>query len=93
METQASISTWAKETFGEPTSLELVVDRFLEEVEELQTGAPEDLPDECADCMIVLLQVAATAGFDLQEAIDAKMKINRARKWNTKGDGVGQHID
>ena len=93
METQASISTWATKTFGKPANLELIVDRFLEEVKELQSGTLEDLTDECADCLIVLYQVAETAGFDLQDAVDEKMKINRARKWNTNGDGVGQHID
>lgn len=31
-------------------------------------------------------------GVDLPAAIDAKMKINRARRWERKGAGHGQHI-
>ena len=93
METQVSISAWATATFGKPANLELIIDRFLEEVDELQSGAATDLADECADCLVVLYQVAETAGFDLHDAVDKKMVKNRNRRWNTKGDGVGQHID
>lgn len=92
-ETQKTISEWATTTFGKPADAEIIVDRFLEEVDELQSGAIEDLPNECADCLIVLYQVAETMGFDLQTAVNSKMQTNRARKWDTRGDGVGQHID
>lgn len=97
-ETQKTISEWATQTFGVPENLDPIVDRFLEEVDELASSTAsvltlEELQSECADCLIVLYQVAQTGGFDLHEAVNNKMQINRSRKWDTKGDGVGQHIE
>ena len=31
------------------------------------------------------------SGFDLNAAVEAKMAINRQRKWKLSGDGTGQH--
>ena len=99
METQISISEWATQTFGPPSSPKKIVERFVEEVVELDslsaTEVPilEDITDECADCLVILYQVAEAYGFDLLTAVDQKMIVNRARKWKTDGDGVGQHID
>lgn len=99
METQKSISDWGIQTFGPPASAKKIADRFMEEVLELDAKCavrPADLTaiaDECADCLIVLYQVAQTYGFDLHKAVDDKMTINRARIWKTDGDGIGQHVE
>ena len=103
METQISISEWAQQTFGVATSPKKLVERFVEEVVELDAKSAfhglmtpknfDAIQDECADCLVVLYQVAEAYGFDLLTAVDQKMEINRARKWKTAGDGVGQHID
>ena len=53
----------------------------------------EDLSGELADTLVVLFQAAEGYGIDLLGAVDAKMKVNRARKWNTDKDGMGQHQD
>lgn len=102
METQKTISEWGCKTFGYPKSAKSVIDRMLEEVEELkklsdaQNTSFEDLSekmaDECADIHIMLCHVMSTLGFDLQACVDHKMEINRSRKWKITGDGVGQHV-
>lgn len=98
MENQKSICDWAHETFGNATATTKIVDRFFEEVVELRLNAftvpyfTQHIQDECADCLIMLYQVAGAYGFDLQEVVDEKMKINRERKWHTTGDGTGQHL-
>ena len=98
-EDQGTIVTWAIETFGQPKDVKTIVDRFITEAIELDTKAAKplinipDIQDECADCLIVLYQVAAACGFNLNRAVDYKMQINRARKWELKGDGTAQHID
>lgn len=53
---------------------------------------PDKIPSEAADVVIVLYGVAGINGFDLHKAVDAKMRVNRARKWNLNGDGTGYHI-
>ena len=46
---------------------------------------------ELADILVVLSQVAEGYGIDLLGAVDAKMEVNRARKWKTTMNGMGQH--
>jgi hypothetical protein len=36
--------------------------------------------------------LVALVGHDLSTAVDEKMSINRQRRWQLSGDGVGQHI-
>ena len=43
--------------------------------------------------VIWLMRLAGLAGFDLPAAIDAKMAINRVRKWNVDGRGHGDHVE
>ena len=40
----------------------------------------------------LLLSSAKAAGIDLQAVIDAKMAVNRERRWVLKGNGTGQHV-
>ena len=98
-ETQKTINEWASKTFGYPTP-EAAVKRMLKEVEELKEVklsemSAEDVHKamvECADIFIVMCVVADSLGCNLQDYIDNKMEINRARKWKMNGDGTGQHI-
>lgn len=53
---------------------------------------PDKIPVESADVLIVLYGVARMRGFDLHAAVDAKMQINRSRRWKANGDGTGYHI-
>ncbi len=47
---------------------------------------------ECADVMITMYRVIEKLGGSLRDEVDAKMDINRARKWNVGADGIGYHI-
>lgn len=50
------------------------------------------IQSEMADVLIVLYGAAEAYGFNLQEVVDSKMRINRARTWKQSGNGFGQHI-
>lgn len=105
-ETQRSISDWAWETFGQPALGSRYVERAKEEMRELKdacdiyeagkagnpTDARERIVEELADVFIVLYPLAELCGFDLDKAIDKKMRINRMRQWKTDGSGTGQHV-
>ena len=41
---------------------------------------------------ILLHRLVALAGRDLAEEVDAKMAVNRARRWYAAGDGTGGHV-
>ena len=47
---------------------------------------------EAADVAILLHRLVALMGSDLSAEVDAKMQINRARKWKAAGDGTGGHV-
>lgn len=51
------------------------------------------IAEELADSAIVNFHAAEAMDVDLQLWINRKMEINRRRKWNTNGDGTGQHVD
>ena len=95
-ESQRSISEWASVTFGNPVSAR-AASRAIEEMEEFVRAyekdfGEEELLEEAADIVICLYVFASSAGFDLHDAIDRKMRINRRRKWRKNGDGTGYHI-
>jgi hypothetical protein len=47
---------------------------------------------EAADVVILLHRLAGLLGHELHELVDAKMEINRARRWKSAGDGTGGHV-
>ncbi len=71
--------------------LDRTVDRYFESRPWQDGGYPGDVPDELADCHIVLRTIAHTAMVDLDARTNTKMRINRGRAWRRTGDGCGQH--
>lgn len=51
---------------------------------------PDKVSEEVADCIIVANNFNLL--FPVQEAINAKMGINRKRVWKLNGDGTGHHV-
>lgn len=106
-ETSKSIGRWAYLTFGSPAHPILTFRRARQEFEELRDLLEEyhegivggfvrpdiwiKIVEECADVVIVLARLCDMCGFDLFEAVDRKMKVNRKRDWVPDGKGQGQH--
>lgn len=57
-------------------------------------GNAGKIPEELADCDILIRTLAYTARIDLEYYRDWKMTINRSRSWRVDPDnpGAGQHI-
>ena len=95
-ETSESIRVWGDATFGEVRNLSALVARARGELDELEQAVrANDRPEigrEAADVVILLHRLVALAGMELSEQVDAKMAINRARKWKPAGDGTGGHV-
>jgi NTP pyrophosphatase (non-canonical NTP hydrolase) len=95
-ETSKSICDWGDATFGEVRDLSALVARARGELDELaQAVAIGDLAEvgrEASDVVILLHRLVALAGMDLNEQVDAKMAVNRARTWRAAGDGTGGHV-
>lgn len=95
METQQSISDWA-DAVGIKSDPKRAIERAGEELQEaidaLATGSATHAGVELADVVICLHVAASKLGVDLQELIDAKMKINRARKWRVDESGCAYHV-
>lgn len=97
METTYTISAWANEVFGEAGSNARVAARANEEMAELLRAVTSDQPidkviEEAADVVIALARLAGRNGFDLWDAAERKMEVNRARVWKADGTGHGYHV-
>lgn len=102
-ETQSSISTWGKETFGVGPGYNVlgILTRMNVEVAELLSFASHfdtltleektKLGEEMADVLVVLYQGAEAAGVDLLKEVDDKMHVNRNRTWKRTASGRHQH--
>lgn len=95
METQATITEWAN-SVGIKTSIRRAVTRANEELQEalddISRGDIAAAGVELADVVICLHVAASRMGVDLQAAIDAKMVVNRARKWRLDTTGCAYHV-
>jgi len=95
-ETSQSIRIWGDETFGKVADLSALVVRARGELDELEqairAGDKPEIGKEAADVVILLHRLLALAGMDLTAEVDAKMAINRSRKWRAAGDGTGGHV-
>lgn len=95
VESQRSIAAWAEHMFGQVNVPGLVA-RANEEMSELVTAAydpgasSQEIATEAADVAIMLLQIVEALGYDLLQEVDAKMALNRGRRWTMTGTG-GQH--
>ena len=95
-ETSNSIRVWGDEMFGKVADLSALVARARGELDELEQAIrANDRPEigrEAADVVILLHRLVALAGMELSDEVDAKMAINRARKWKAARDGTGGHV-
>lgn len=85
--------------------LRLSLDRNLAQARQIAqlTGRTEGLVDpaqfyngaaalECADVLVMLLQVADALDSDLWAQMEHKMSVNRGRKWAKDEHGLSQHV-
>lgn len=89
-ETFETVNQWCDDTFG-PASPKRILERAAEEWDELaaeiEAGNIPRAAVEAADVVICLCRIPGFA-----EAFQAKMRINRGRKWRLTGEGTGYHI-
>lgn len=93
-----AITQWQRETFPGASPLSKIA-HLKQEVEELRIDLAAGRPSrksEFADCFMLLFGAAASDGMtydDISACIDAKMEINKLRKWGTPDEnGVVNHI-
>lgn len=63
----------------------------LAEYDQLRFATP--IAEEIADANIVSYHAMSILGRNSVQEIEHKMDINRRRRWNSNGDGTGQHVD
>ena len=96
-ETSKTILDWGDAIFGQvsaPIALARRAETELAElIEALEAGDTDEAGKEAADVAILLHRLMGCLGKDLQIEVDAKMTINRQRKWRSAGDGTGGHTE
>jgi NTP pyrophosphatase (non-canonical NTP hydrolase) len=95
-ETSQTIRAWGDAVFGAPQDLTVLVKRARVEMDELEQairdGDMAEAGREAADVVILLHRLAGILGMELSDQVEAKMMVNRRRKWKSAGDGTGGHI-
>lgn len=83
---------WVSEIFPDRHPMHTTI-KMVEEVSELMDAifaGGRNIGEECADVLILLLDIAHLTGVDLQKEFKNKMAINRSRKW-VKRNGALKH--
>ena len=86
------IGMWSKNTFPDANSIDHL-QKLKDEAQEAKE-APSKI-EEYADCIIALLAGAWKADiafFELIEAVEDKLKVNKQRKWQKLPNGTYQHL-
>ena len=96
-EFQNEIGAWGDVTFPQ-SNIDTVAEHLAEEVVEFfddYRAGNESQEEELADMFLLMLHFAHKSGFDLAEAAERKMAINRARTWNTEPEPEGhfKHVE
>ncbi len=88
---QNDIVRWADRTFPHRT-VEDILRKLEEERKELLDGMITG--DEYADIFILVMDLAAQHGIDIQKALVDKLEINRKREWKLNPDtNTMQHVE
>lgn len=97
---------WADNTFHEAT-LDTIASHFREEAKEFAGGLepimdaegdyyetlpPSHDPEEAADCLLLMMHHAHRSGYSLWEEALKKIRINKARSWDTTDEGKHGHF-
>lgn len=94
---QATITAWAGRTFGQPKggAREIAIrgnKEMAELLSALENGQTDVAIKECADVIIVMMQVMHRLGGNVELEVQAKMDINEERTWKLAPDGSYQHV-
>jgi len=88
---QVGITAWADRMFPDRTADE-ILRKMLIEVEELIEDRVT--PDEYADVVILVLDLASQYGIDIERAVLDKMAVNEHRQWRRDpATGTMQHME
>jgi len=91
-ELQREIASWADEVFPARTAQRALTKLMLEEIPELLIGGHCE-PQEFADVIILVLDIAHLQGIDIGRAVREKMEVNRSRVWRINEEtGLMNHV-
>lgn len=97
-EVQKDISDWANSSFPDRNINTIRLKLACHELPELVTSLfnkdtnVDKIKDEVADTVILLTDLSNHYGFDLLEAINEKMKVNKRRQWKIDDLGISHHV-
>lgn len=87
---QQEVTRWADRVFPMRTPDEILRKMIIEVTELVEDRVT---PDEYADVLILVLDLASQHGIDIEQAVLEKMAVNERRKWaRDPVTGTMQHI-
>jgi len=91
VELQAEIAAWIQPLNPDRRPGGTIA-KLLEEIGELITSQRAHDPLEVADVLILTLDLATILGVDVEDAVRAKLAINRTRSWVRADNGAMRHV-
>ena len=82
-----TVGEWADKQFPDRTVMGTISKLVMEEIPEFIASKGKE-PDEFADLLILILDVAHQTGIDLEKAIEVKHQRNLRRTWAKNDLGV-----
>lgn len=93
---QQTVGEWGTRTFPKSSPVSIAL-HLRDEANELVSEVPDgdEIAEEAADCLLLLLHLAHRCGFSLFDAAVAKATINERRTWQTEPNerGYMSHIE
>ena len=90
---QFRVGTWGAKTFPDATDQEIYT-HLKRELKELgRTVTNEELCEEIADCVLLLMHLAHRHGISIDDEVRKKFAICKTRKWGPRdAEGVREHV-
>lgn len=87
------IKEWADTAFPNRTDQSMYLKMYSEMGEMIEAFTPEEVADEVADVLIMLLDFGKRKGINIEEAVFRKLEINRLRQWGVTHSGTYHHTN
>lgn len=87
------VMDWADVAFPNRTDESMYLKMYSEIGEMIDAFAPEEVTDEVADVLIMLLDFGKRKGINLEQAVLRKLEINRLREWGITHSGTYRHTE
>lgn len=87
------VKDWADAAFPNRTDQSMYLKMYSEMGEMIEAATFEEVTNEVADVLIMVLDFGKRKGIDIEQAVLRKLEVNRLRGWVVTHSGTYRHTD